>query len=188
MTRFFAALLLVAKNAVPALGILVREWAAPGALLLYLGENIVLIVLAATAMRLLAPAGIEEKIRTFFLISVPFTFAAALFTFAVILIRGEYQIRPRELLAGLAAMLVFQLLSFAADLRRLRGISLPDAENLLVGVISRVFLLAFAVWAGMLLAFAVSSAFVIPFILLKTIVDLANLRSAGLELKQRLRV
>lgn len=173
--RVVAVLLLLGKNAVPALGIVLREWTAPSALVLYLGENIVMILLAALTVRVLAPEGIGEKIRTFFLIAVPFTFGAAVFTIAVLIIRNDdYVIQPRELLTGLAVMLVFQLVIFATDLRRLRGITIPESEELLVGVIGRVFLLAFAVWAGLLLAFFVTTPFVLPFIVLKTIVDVGS--------------
>lgn len=185
--RLVASIFTLAKNAVPALGILVREWAAPSALLLYLGENIVLILLGALAMRFFGPNGIREKLGTFFLIATPFTFGAAAFTTAVLVIRNDdYLIRPRELLTGLAMMLGFQLLLFATDLSRVRELNLPDAENYLSDILGRVFLLAFAVWAGLLLAFFVNSAFVIPFIVLKTIVDVGSLWSAGGALKQRI--
>lgn len=190
LARLVAALLSLAKNAVPALGVLVRDWAPPGALLLYLGENIVLVLLAALTVRLIGPESdtIEgrvktrrESLRTFFLIAAPFTLGAAVMTGAVILIRTEYAVDARELATGFAMMLVFQLLGFFAGLRRLRGITLAECENLLVGVLGRVFLLALAVWAGLLVAFFFTSAFVIPFMILKTIVDLGSLRESALR-------
>src|SRR5688572_28706696 len=111
--RLLASIFTLAKNAVPALGIVLREWAAPSALLLYLGENIVMILLAAAIMRFLGPEGVRHKIGTFFLIATPFTFGAAAFTTAVLVIRqDDYVIQPRELLTGLAVMLVFQILLF----------------------------------------------------------------------------
>lgn len=185
-----ALLLSLLKNAVPALGVFLRDWAAPGALLLYLGENVVLVLLAALTVRLVGPSEemIEGKLKTrrdsmqtFFLVAVPFTFGAALFTGAVLLIRDEYKVNVRELSAGFATIAVIQLIGFAASLGRLRGISLAECENLMVGVLGRVFLLAFAVWAGLLLAFFVSSAFVIPFMVLKTIVDLWSLRPSQMK-------
>jgi hypothetical protein len=180
--RVLAALLSLAKNAVPALGVLLRDWAAPGALLLYLGENIVLALLAALTARIAGPPGHGSSLRTFFLIATPFTFGAAVLTGAVLVIRADkYTLAPRELLGGLALMVVFQLIGFAANLRRVRGITLPECEELLVGVLGRVFLLAFAVWAGLLLALFVTTAFVIPFMLLKTIVDLGSLRPDALK-------
>ena len=186
MPRFLAALLSLAKNAVPAFGVFARDWAPPGALLLYLGENIVLVLLGALLVRMLAPSeevidgrpkSKRESLQTFFLIAAPFTFGAAVLTSAVILIRSDdYTLRPRELLTGFAMMLVFQLLAFATNVRRLRGITLAESENMLVAVLGRVFLLAFAVWAGLLLALFVTTAFVIPFMVLKTIVDLGSIR------------
>ncbi|HJQ40827.1 MAG TPA: DUF6498-containing protein [Thermoanaerobaculia bacterium] len=176
------ALLSLAKNSVPALGVLARGWAAPDAMLLYLGENLVLIALAALLIRILAPNA-RKSIGTFLLVAVPFTFGAAVFTIFVLIVRVDVAFNPRELLLGFALMLVFQLFAFVRDLRRLRGISVPDSENLLVGVLGRVFLLAFAVWAGILLALFVARAFILPFIVLKSIVDLWSLRE--LATKQR---
>lgn len=190
MSRIVAALLSLAKNAVPAFGVLVRDWAPPGALLLYLGENVVLVLLGALTVLLVAPKEetIEGKIktrgeslRTFFLIAAPFTFGAAVFTIFVFSIRDEYTIRPSELTAAFGTMLALQLLGFATSLVRLKGITLAECEHLLVAVLGRVFLLAFAVWAGLLLAFFVSTAFVIPFMILKTIVDLGSLRPETLK-------
>lgn len=172
------ALLSLLKNGVPFFGIFVRDWAAPTALLLYLGENVLLVLLGAATVMLVIPASDARRktLQTFFLVAVPFTFGAAAFTGAVLLIRDEYPVNARELAAGFAAMAVFQLIAFGMSLGRLRGISLAESEHLLTGVLGRVFLLAFAVWAGLLLAFFVSSAFVIPFIVLKTIVDLGSIR------------
>jgi len=177
MPRLVAALLTLAKNAVPAAGVLLREWAAPGALLLYLGENVTLVLLAAMTFRVALPESQSrtDALKTFFLVAVPFTFGAAVFTGAVILIREEYRVAPRELASGLATMAVFQLLAFALGLRRARGKPQAELEVMLSDVLGRVFLLAFAVWAGLLLAFFVSNAFVIPFIVLKTIVDIGSL-------------
>ena len=173
--RFLLSLL---NNAVPAFGIFVREWAAPSALLLYLGENIVLVLLGALTMILLIPRSDARKksLQTFFLVAVPFKFGAAVFTAAVFIIRDEYPVNARELGAGFAAMAVFQVIAFGISLRKLRGIELGEMENLLSGVLGRVFLLAFGVWLGLLLAFFVTTAFVIPFIVLKTIVDLGSIR------------
>jgi hypothetical protein len=177
-----ALVLSLLKNAVPALGVFLREWAAPGALLLYLGENVVLALLGALGVRLRGPRGETGKsLGTFFLIAAPFTFGAAVFTAAVILIRDEYTLEPRELAAGFAMMVVIQLIAFAMSLRRLRGISVAECESLLVGILGRIFLLALAVWLGLALAFFVSSAFVIPFMVLKTIVDVWSLRPSQLK-------
>ena len=177
-----AILLSLLKNAVPALGVLVRDWAPPGALLLYLGENIVLALLTALSVRIAGPRGETGKsLRTFFLIAAPFTFGAAVMTFAVMLIRDEYRIHPRELAVAFAMMLAFQLIAFATNLRRLRGITLKESEDLLVGVLGRIFLLALCVWLGLAIAFVFTSAFVVPFMVLKTIIDLWSLRPEGLK-------
>ena len=190
MSRLIEAVLSLAKNFIPAAGVLVRDWAPADAMLLYLGENIVLVLLAALLVRIVAPASelIEGRqksrvgsLKTFFLIAAPFTFGAAVFSLFVFSVRDEYKVAIPELLAGLGMMVVMQIIGFARDLRRLRGISLKDAEDLLVGVLGRVFLLALAVMIGLWLAFAWTTAFVLPFMLLKTIVDLWSLRPDALK-------
>jgi hypothetical protein len=192
LPRLLAALLSLAKNAVPALCVWLRGWAAPNAMLLYLGENIALVLLVALTVRLMGPREevIEgrlksrgDALRTFFLVAAPFTFGAAILTAAVLAMRSELPLDVRELAIGLGMMLAFQLAGFATGLRRLRGVSLAACEEMLVGVLGRVFLLAFAVWAGLLLALFVSSAFVLPFILLKTIVDVWTLRVSAVRLR-----
>lgn len=186
MTRIVTVILSIAKNGVPALGVLLREWAAPSAMLLYLGENIVMVLLGALSVLLVAPQSEviggklktrRESLSTFFLIAAPFTFGAAVITLAVIVIRTEYAVDARELMTGFALMLVFQIIGFAIGVRQMRGITLAESENMLVTILGRVFLLAFAVWIGLAIAFFVSSAFMIPFMLLKTIADLGSLRS-----------
>lgn len=190
LSQWIAALMTLARNAVPLAGVLLRDWAAPGALLLYLGENVILVLLAACTVRLVAPTDevIEgerktrrDALRTFALIAAPFTFGAAAITAGVLFIRSDYAFDVRELLAGLATMAVLQLLAFASNIRRLRGVSLAESETMLVSVLGRVFLLAFAVWAGLIVALFVSSAFVVPFMLLKTLIDLWNLRPESLK-------
>lgn len=190
MSQLIATLLTLARNAVPLAGVLLRDWAAPGALLLYLGENVVLVLLAAWTVRLVAPVEEvidgerktrREAIRTFALIAAPFTFGAAAITAGVLFVRSDYAVDARELLTGLATMAVLQLLAFASNVRRLRGVSLAESESMLVSVLGRVFLLAFAVWAGLILALFVSSAFVVPFMLLKTAIDLWQLRPESLK-------
>ena len=190
LIHLIATLLTLARNAVPVAGVLLRDWAAPGALLLYLGENLVLVLLAMWTVRLVAPTEevIEgerktrrDALRTFALIAAPFTFGAAVITAGVLFVRSDYAFDVRELLAGLATIAVLQLLAFASNVRRLRGVSLAACESMLVSILGRVFILAFAVWAGLLAALFVSSAFVVPFMLIKTLIDLWNLRPESLK-------
>ena len=180
----------LARNAVPLAGVILRDWAAPGALLLYLGENVILVLLAAWTVRLVAPMeeiidgerkSRRDALRTFALIAAPFTIGAAVITAGVLFVRSDYAFDVRELLAGLAIIAVLQLLACASNIRRLQGVSLAQSEAMLVSVLGRVFLLAFAVWAGLIVALFVSTAFVVPFMLLKTLIDLWNLRPESMK-------
>ena len=195
VTRLLVALLaIIGKNAVPAAGLAARRWDASNAMLLFLAENVMLVLLGALLVRLRAPATSEESdqrqnetktrssaLRTFFLVAVPFTFGAAVFTVFIIAIRDEYTVAPRELLLGFGAMLLFQLVAFGNDLGRLRGITLAAAEDLLVGVLGRVFFLAFAIWLGLFVVMVFASAFFLPFLLLKTLMDVWRIRPEMLK-------
>jgi hypothetical protein len=193
--RLLVALLaIVGKNAVPAAGLTARQWDASNAMLLFLAENIVLVLLGALLVRLRAPATSEERdqnegetktrssaLRSFFLVAVPFTFGATVITVFVIAIRDEYTVAPRELFLGFGAMLLFQFVGFANDLGRLRGITLAAAEDVLVSVLGRVFFLAFAVWLGLFVVMVFASAFFLPFVLLKTLMDVWRIRPEMLK-------
>jgi hypothetical protein len=190
MSRIIEAVLALVKNFIPAAGVLVRDWAPAEAMLPYLGENVVLVLLAALLVRVVAPASevIDgraksrgDSLKTFFVVAVPFTVAAAVFSLFVFFVQPGFALATRELLAAFGMMAVVQCIGFARDRHRLRGISLKAAEDLLVGVLGRVFLLALAVLIGVWLAFAWTTAFVLPFMLLKTIVDLWSLRPEALK-------
>jgi hypothetical protein len=74
---------------------------------------------------------------------------------------------------GMAGILVFQGAGFLASPRPL---PLREAETVLEQSLGRVFLLYAGVAAGVVLAAFVERWFVVPFILLKTVVDFARLR------------
>lgn len=185
-----SALLALARNAIPFLGVLIQDWAAPSALLLYLGENCTLSLLGALFVRLRASKDEvidgerktrREVLQVFALISGPFTFGAAAITSVVLLARSEYVIQWDELLAAFMTMIVLQLMAFATNMARNREVTLAASETMLTGILLRVFLLAFAVWAGLLLAIFITPVFVVPFMILKTIVDLTQLRPESLK-------
>jgi hypothetical protein len=67
------------------------------------------------------------------------------------------------------------------DLQRLRGTTPEECEAMLTGVLGRVFLLAFAVWAGIFAVIFFGNAFVVPFMVLKTIADLWRIRPNALK-------
>ncbi len=190
MRALLTLALTLGRNGIPAALVFLRDWNASNAMLLYLGENVAAVLLVLLAVRLTAPARetIEgrmktrgESLRTFLLVAVPFTFGAAVFAGFVIAVKTEYVLDARELGSGLAMMFVFQLVGFAMTLRQLRGTTLADAEHVLVSVLGRVFLLAFAVWAGMFLIVLLSGAFFLPFVALKTLVDVWRVRPEALK-------
>lgn len=174
----FTLLSVLGRNSIPAALVVLRDWNAANAMLLYLGENIASVFLTWLTIRF-TPLGAAERknlLSTFLLVAVPFTFGAALIGAFVVHVRTEYTVDPRELSAGLALMLAFQLIAFVANLRRARTATLQEAETMATDVLGRVFLLAFAIWAGIFCVIFFSGAFFLPFALLKAVVDLGSLR------------
>ncbi|HEX6158998.1 MAG TPA: DUF6498-containing protein [Thermoanaerobaculia bacterium] len=174
----FTLLSVLGRNSIPAALVVLRDWNAANAMLLYLGENIASVFLTWLTIRF-TPLGAAERknlLSTFLLVAVPFTFGAALIGAFVVHVRTEYTVDPRELSAGLALMLAFQSIAFVANLRRARTATLQEAETMATDVLGRVFLLAFAIWAGIFCVIFFSGAFFLPFALLKAVVDLGSLR------------
>lgn len=178
------------RNAVPAAALVGRDAVPANAFLLYFGENVVLALAAILAVRLFAPKegvvegrpkGRREAIQEFLLGAVPFSFGAAVIGGFVIWIRPEYVVDGRELLISFGAMLLFQFAGFGADFAGRRTMTLQEGAELLLSVLLRVFLLAFAVLFGLWLAFFVAKGFLIPFAILKTIVDLWRIRPEALR-------
>ena len=87
----------------------------------------------------------------------------------------------RELAIGFLFLSLFQLLGFFAKLSAGRHASVADCETLLERALGRVFLLAFAAFAGLALAVFGAPGFVAPFLILKTIADLWPSKQARIE-------
>jgi hypothetical protein len=68
----------------------------------------------------------------------------------------------------------FLVLEFIADSIMLRPLSLVQADAFLTRSVRRVFLLFLCVFLGIFLAAFVDSGFVAPFIILKTLADIAD--------------
>ena len=79
-----------------------------------------------------------------------------------------------DVAAGLAGILVFQLFELVADLILWRRLSLAQAETLLLQSLRRAFVLYFGVFIGLCGAAYAGSWFVVPFMVLKTLMDLGT--------------
>ena len=192
-------------NAVPAGGLLLGGWAVETAVLLYLIENVVTVLLVGLRVRMLSPVREEwgssrppewvsvttingrtrrqkpgpyrerSNLLTPFLL-VGLVFSAACGIFLLLFLFGILRVRVESeaLRLGVAGMLAFQLFGFIWDYFLLRPLPLTQAETLLTASLGRVVLLFLAVFAGVFVALFNDYWFLGPFIVLKTLVDVAS--------------
>ncbi len=175
-------------NAVPVVGMFAADWSVETAMLLYLLENLIGIPLAALLVRLLAPAREDapgmrvrhrrEILNTYLIVALSFSLGSAIFILFVVYRTTNGQVDLTGLRTGLGAITLFALLGFLVDLVYMRPLSLPRAETVLERSLGRIFLLYLAVFVGMFLAIFGLASFFIPFVVLKTLVDIGYLLQA----------
>lgn len=166
----------VGINAVPAAGFFAAGWSPELTMLLFLCENVTNALLTALRVRILSPPERKrrELLTSFLMVSLGFTGVSAVFATFFIFAILDSTVRSEMLLFGLAGIAAFQLFGFIYDLVTLRPLPLPHAEKLLEQSLGRVLLLAGSVFIGVVAALWVDDWFVVPFIVLKTIVDVAG--------------
>lgn len=179
----------VGRNAVPFAAVFAWDWQPINALWLYLGENVVAMILGALAFWIVSPPdGVIERetvtrgdvLKGFLLVAGGFTLVTAVIAAVAIGAREEFFVNVPELLRALGMMFLFQIAGFTVHLGRPKA-SLTEANQLLEKTVGRVVLLAFAVWLGLLLGFVFAPAFVIPFMVMKAIADLWGVRPEALK-------
>jgi hypothetical protein len=185
---FIAALQALGINAVPVVGMFAADWSVETAMLLYLLENLIGIPLAALLVRLLAPPredapGMRVRLRreilnTYLIVALSFSLGSAIFILFVVYRTTNGQLDLTGLRTGLSAIALFALFGFLVDLVYMRPLSLPRAEKVLERSLGRIFLLYLAVFVGMFLAIFGLASFFIPFVVLKTLVDIGYLLQA----------
>ncbi len=200
--RVTSVLAVLGINAIPAGIVLLGGNSAATALVLYFLENLVLVILAALRVRILAPANDEayadmgyDTVQTtvngvvsterrilrnrrvlitdYLLVSLAFSIGLGIFIFMFLFVIGNANIPGSVILSGLAGIVAFQLLHFFVDLALLGPLTPTQAGILLQKSMGHVALIYFAVFIGFFLAAANINWFVIPFVALKTISDLA---------------
>ena len=189
-------------NTIPAGIVFLDGQAAETAMLLYFLENILAVILAAVCVRLLAPAQDEgyasavpdhteirvngrltfrgntlrdrtTLLRDYLVISSGLSLGSGVFLVCFLFLILRADIPKSAILSGFTGIAGFQLLNFVANLLWLRPLSAQRATFLLQQSLGRVALLYLAVGVGFVLALFVERWFVLPFAVLKTIVDLA---------------
>lgn len=171
-------------NAIPAGGLLVAGWSAETAMVIYFLENIVAVLLACARV-LIIPSVHDAAfvsntrdhrtlVKEYFLVAIGFSLASAVFLSAFIFLILRAEIPFQTIVAGMTGIIAFQFFGFVCDLLLLRPLPLSRAEDLLRRSLGRVFLLHLAVFVGMFAAAFADRWFVLPFVALKTAVDVGG--------------
>ena len=202
LQAILSAMAALGINTIPAGIVLVGGQSAETAMLLYFLENILLILFTAARVRILAPAHDEAYSSTaldytqikvkdrivfqgytprdrgtlltgYLIFSLSFSIGTGVFLFFFLFLILGANISSTVIIAGMVGIAAFQLFNFVTDLFLLGRLSPGRAEKLLEHSMGRVALLYLAVVVGVLLTLVVEKWFVLPFAVLKTIVDLA---------------
>lgn len=115
-----------------------------------------------------------EMLKSYLLIAVSLTVGTAVFMLVFLFLLMRVELDLAALRSGLVGIFTFQLLNLLGDLVWLRALSLAQAEKLLEQNMGRVALLYLAVFAGVCAAPFHAYGFLLPFIGLKTMVDVGQ--------------
>lgn len=116
----------------------------------------------------------NEMLKSYLLISLSLSVGTAVFMLAFLFMLMHVQVNLAALQLGLGGIFTFQLLSLLGDVVWLRRLSLAQAEKLLEQNMGRVALLYLAVFAGICTASFHAYGFLLPFMGLKTMVDVGQ--------------
>jgi hypothetical protein len=116
----------------------------------------------------------KELLKSFIFVSGAFSLATGVFIATFLFLIMKVTPEPDTLRSGLLGMFVFQLIGLLSDVAWRRPLSLVHAEKMLEQNMGRVALLYLAVFAGMCAAPFHSYGFLLPFIGLKTMVDVGQ--------------
>lgn len=188
---------LLGINAVPTDLVLLQNNSAATAMILYYLEAMIAVILAAARVRILAPAedpayiemsvntlvtrsslrlmphNRQMLIREYLLAPLGLWFVVGIFIFLIVFFFGRQYISGVVVLSGMGWIAAFQLFYFVADLFLLGHVTPAQAENILRHGISQVALISFAVFIGVIVGMGNVNRFILPFIALKTLADVA---------------
>lgn len=116
----------------------------------------------------------NEMLKSYLLIVVVFFVAVGVFMAVFLFLLMRVELNPEALRRGLIGILTFQLLNLLGDIAWLRALSLPQAEKLLEQSVGRMGLLNLAIVAGFLATPFHPDGFLLPFMALKTMVDVGQ--------------
>ena len=162
--------------------LLYKDYSSETTMVVYALENVLAIILATVFILLFAPREDQTaKIRTrkellqvYLLSSVGLTVGSGIFLSVFIfgIIRAD--VTFPAIAQALIWISGFLVMEFVGDSIMLRPLSLVQADVFLTRSIKRVFLLFLGVFLGVFLAAFGNKWFVAPFVILKTLADIAD--------------
>jgi hypothetical protein len=159
-----------------------RDFSAPAALLIYGIENVMAIGISVVAILLFAPSSDntdkprtrKETITNFVVPAVFVTFVTGVFVTFFVFGILHTEVSGESVRTAALWILAFLIVEFAGDMIMLFPLTLKKSEDFLNRTLGRVFLLLLCVFLGVFSAAFVDEWFVVPFIALKTLVDLGE--------------
>ena len=174
----------IAINVVPLALWLYEDYSAEATMLIYGLECAAAIAFAALFVLIASPpydpegtAKYKRKgklISDFLVVSVGLLAATTVFMSAFLFLVLRAQIQLSVLVWAFMIVLAFQFAEFIIDIFTLRPLPLRKAEHYLTRSMGRSALLFMGIFLGIFLAGIVNEWFVVPFIVLKTIVDIGE--------------
>lgn len=187
-------------NFIPLEMWLFRDFSGESAMFFYALENVAAIALATVFVLLFAPKeevnsdyGRMEKdaakkslfsitkirkrseiLQAYLVFSIGFSLGSIVLMCAFVFLVLKTQIQFEAVMTGLVWIFGFQILEFFGDFLMLRPLTLAQTEVFLKRSMGRVALLFLAVFVGFFLAAVADRWFVVPFVVLKTYVDIVE--------------
>jgi hypothetical protein len=169
-------------NFVPLEMLLYKDYSSETTMVVYALENVLAIFLATVFILLFAPPSDpkgkiktrKELLQVYLISTVSLTLGSGIFLSIFIFGIFRADVTFRAVAEAMIWISGFLALEFIGDFIMLRPLSLARADDFLTRSVRRVFLLFLGVFLGIFLAAFVSSGFVAPFIILKTLADIAD--------------
>jgi Family of unknown function (DUF6498) len=187
-------------NFIPLEMWLYRDFSSESAMLFYAIENVIAIIFAVFFVFLFAPNQEEnpdyhrreeilkehpafpiikvrqkkEILQGYLVFSLGFSAAGGIFLSAFVFLILKAEIQFISIMTAVWWIIGFQILELFGDFLMLRPLTLAQTEAFLKRSMGRVALLFLSIFLGVFLALFVDRWFVVPFIALKTMVDIGE--------------
>ena len=169
-------------NFIPLEMLLYKDYSSETTMVVYALENVLAIFLATFFILLFAPPSDRtaqirtrnELLEVYLLSSLGLSVVSGIFLSVFIFGIMRADVTFPAVAVALAWISGFLVLEFTGDFIMLRPLSLAQADNFLTRSVRRVFLLFLGVFLGVILAAFGNKWFVAPFIVLKTLADIAD--------------